>query len=233
MAVGIAPILAIQIFTADGVQNFSEETNVAAGIALRGGVEYAVTPNFRVAVAGATPTYMQISSKDYRNTLFAASDGELRLPGTIQAGIALDLFPGLTVMADYKRIFYGDVEAISSTPSAGFGWETINVYKFGAEWAASDSLTLRAGYSYNDSPIGSEMFSRILLLQAVVKHHITAGAMIKMSDSMDLEIAGMYAPEEKQSGSFFNNVGTNLGDSNNCYDPVGTNRWYQMETGRR
>jgi long-chain fatty acid transport protein len=95
-SVGIAPIVAVQIFQADGIQTFSEETNVAVGIAVRGGVEWALTPNFRVGVSGATPTYMQAFT-DYDTTLFAASNGELRLPATIQAGIAFDLTPSLTI----------------------------------------------------------------------------------------------------------------------------------------
>ncbi len=211
-SVGLAPIVAIQIFSADGIQNFSEETNVAAGIALRGGVEWAVSPNFRIGVAGATPTYMQAFS-DYRNTLFADSDGELRLPATVQAGIAFDLTSNFTVMADYKRIFYSGSDAIGSTPQAGFGWDDINIYKFGVEWAATPGFTLRAGYSYNDSPIGAGDVQQNIIAPAVVKHHITAGAMFSISDSMDMEIAGMYAPEEKQSGPFFHPTAGNIGDA--------------------
>lgn len=204
-SVGIAPIVAIQIFQADGIQNFSEETNVAVGIAVRGGVEWALTPNFRVGVAGATPTYMQAFT-DYDTTLFAASDGELRLPATIQAGIAFDLTPSLTIMADYKRIFYGEVKAIGTNPPNGFGWDNMNIYKFGVEWATSSDLTLRAGYSYNDAQIDSGDAQQNIIAPGVVQHHFTGGAMIRISDTMDLELAGMYAPEETVSGDFYNNV---------------------------
>ncbi len=214
ISVGVAPIVAIQIFKANGIRNFSEELNVAAGIAIRGGVEWALTPSFRIGVAGASPTYMQ-SFNDYSATLFAVSDGELRLPGTVQAGVAFDLMPGLTIMADYKRIFYGASgnQAISSTPPNGFGWEDIDIYKFGVEWEASPALTLRAGYSYNDSPIGTNDVQQNIIAPAVVKHHITAGAMFRVSDSMDFEVAGMYAPKESQTGPFFDNTNTNIGDA--------------------
>ena len=203
ISVGIAPILAVQIFSADGL-GFSEETSVAAGIAVRGGVEWSLTNNFRVAVAGATPTYSQ-SFSDYKNTLFAISDGELRIPGTIQAGFAFDLMPTLTVMADYKRIFYGEVDAIGGTPNpaggGGFGWDNINVYKVGVEWDVNPDLTLRAGYSYNDSPLPTEAgaFFGNTVTPATIKQHFTGGAAIAISDTMDLELAGMYAPEESVS----------------------------------
>ncbi len=204
LSIGVAPILALQLFSANGTPTRtgigSEHLDVAAGIAVRAGVEWAVADNFRVAVAGASPTYMQaFTSYDQPGELFGLDGGRLNLPGTIQAGIALDLMPTLTVMADYKRIFYGAEKVIgSSTNVGGFGWSDINIYKFGVEWDATPGLTLRAGYSYNDSPLptnASAYFANILA-PATVKHHFTGGAKIKVSDSMDFEIAGMYAPEE-------------------------------------
>lgn len=213
-SVGVAPIVAIQIFKADGLMNpysgtvFSESTDVAVGIGIRGGVEWAITPGFRVAAAGTSPTYMQSFNK-YKD-LFAAGEtaGELRLPASIQAGVAFDLMSGFTVMADYKRIFYSGVDAIGKpTSQGGFGWDDINVYKVGIEWDVNPGLTLRAGYAYNDQPIPAESVQANWIAPGVVQHHITGGAQIKMSDSIDLELAGMYAPKETVTGPAFAPVG--------------------------
>ena len=105
----------------------------------RGGVEVALSDSFRVAVAGSTPVYMT-AFNDYAGSLFRISNGVLDVPATVQAGIAFDLMPTMTVMADYKRIFYSGVESIgSSTDFAllgfpAFGWKDINIYKVGVEW---------------------------------------------------------------------------------------------------
>ncbi len=205
LSIGVAPILGIQIFQADGVPDAtfavqSSEKDVAVGVGLRAGVEWAVTPSFRVGVAGATPTYFQaFTSYDGPTELFGLSNGVLDVPGTIQAGIAFDAMPGLTVMADYKRIFYSGVKAIGSDPSlGGFGWSDINIYKFAMEWALNPGFTLRAGYAYNDQPLSTaaNAFFGNILAPATVQHHITGGAMFAISDNMDMEIAGMYAPKE-------------------------------------
>lgn len=197
-SVGIAPIVAVQIFDADGlVAPGGASTDVAVGVALRGGIEWQVSENLKFGASGATPTYMQAFNQYApAGQLFALDNGHLHLPGTIQVGLAYNLMPNLTLMADYKRIFYGD-EKIIGSPIAlgGFGWSSINAYKIGVEWAMDDLWTLRAGYSYNDNPVGPEDLPINVLAPGVVKHHITAGAQYKWSETMDLEFAGMYAPE--------------------------------------
>ncbi len=200
IAVGLAPIVGIQIFAADGLTGVGipEDYNTAVGIGLRGGVEIALAPNFRIAVAGQTPTYMQAFTS-HKTRLFAVSDGVLDVPGTVTAGVAFDLMPNFTVMADYKHIFYGSVQAIGTAGAlGGFGWSDIDIYKFGVEWDVNPGFTLRAGYSYNTNPLSSAAGSAFanVLAPATVQHHFTGGAKIKMTDTMDLELAGMYSPEE-------------------------------------
>ena len=205
LSVGFAPILAMQLFSAEGLGNLipgaAETTDISFGIGARGGVELALSDSFRVAVAGSTPIYMT-AFNDYQNSLFFSSQGVLDVPGSVQAGVAFDLMPGMTVMADYKRIFYSGVEAIGGSPLlGGFGWSDINIYKFGLEWDVNPGMTLRAGYSYNDNPLGTGAFNFVgnILAPATVQHHITGGAKIKYSENVDFEVAGMYAPEESVS----------------------------------
>jgi long-chain fatty acid transport protein len=205
ISVGVAPIIALQLFEADGLATpfgpVAEKLDTAAGIAARAGVEWSIQPNLRLGLAAATPTWMQ--SFHHYPDLFGAGErqGELRLPATVQAGLAFDLMPAVTLMADYKRIFYSDVEAIGSSAAAGgFGWDDVNVYKLGLEWEARPDLTLRAGYSYNDQPIPALSAQQNFIAPGVVQHHITGGGKLKWNDSMDLEMAAMFAPDQKVKG---------------------------------
>ena len=225
---GIAPIVGITLFEATGLGAFGgasvnpaaisrNDHDIAIGIGARGGVELALTDNFRVAVAGSTRIYYQ-KLTDYSG-LFEGG-GSLDIPATIQAGIALDVTPTFTVMADYKHIFYSSVGAIGNSSTAlsfggqlgsaggpGFGWNDINVYKIAVEWDVNPGLTLRAGYAYNDQPVQSEDVMFNILAPAVTQHHITAGAKMKVSSSMDLEFSGMYAPEGSVKGGELLNFG--------------------------
>ncbi|MBU2582399.1 MAG: outer membrane protein transport protein [Alphaproteobacteria bacterium] len=210
-AIGIAPILGRQQFEAEGVSLLTpnSSTDVSWGGGVKGGIEWSVMPNVRIGVAATSPIWMQPFDK-YSN-LFA-EQGDFDIPANVVAGIAIDVMPNLTFMADYKHIWYSEVAAIAN-PSAnafiapfgadngpGFGWEDVDVIKVGLEWRASQQYTLRAGYSYNTSPLRSEDVMFNILAPAAVQHHISAGATYKLSDRIDIEVAGMYVPESSISG---------------------------------
>lgn len=220
LSVGVAPIIARQQFKAYGLGMFgdmgmsADPNNLsnngfddAWGGGVRGGIEWAVTPSIRLGVAGNSRIYMQ--EFDKYSGLFA-EQGDFDIPASVQAGIAVDLRPNLTLMADYKFINYGAVKSISnpstnpyplgSDNGAGFGWHDINIFKIGLEWRATSASTYRVGYSYNDNPIegGDVMFNA--LAPGVVKHHFTAGAEFQISEKLSVELAGAYVPEAAVSG---------------------------------
>jgi len=219
-SVGVAPVLAMQIFNARGLEGFKGMSvsgdNVTGGATdfsfsygggVRAGVEYDVTPALRVAVAGTSRMYMT-NFERYKG-LFAGG-GNFDIPATVTAGISYNVRPNITVMADYKHIFYSDVASIAnpstnqapfgSSNGPGFGWHDINVYKFGVDWRYNPLWTLRAGYSYNDSPLDKRDIMMHILTPATVQHHITGGVKYRWSDNMDVEFSAMYAPEKSFSG---------------------------------
>jgi long-chain fatty acid transport protein len=220
LSVGVAPIVARQQFKAFGLGMFgamgmsADANNLsnngiddAWGGGVRGGIEWAVTPSIRLGVAGNSRIYMQ--EFDKYSGLFA-EQGDFDIPASVQAGIAVDLRPNLTLMADYKFINYGAVKSISnpstnpsllgSDDGAGFGWHDINIFKLGLEWRATSAATYRVGYSYNDNPIKSRDVMFNVLAPGVVQHHFTAGAEFQISDKLSLELAGAYVPETTVSG---------------------------------
>lgn len=211
VSVGVAPILARQQIKLRGLGAFGVPhagTDVSWGFGVRGGVEWAVAPNVRVGVAGNSPIWSEEFDK-YRG-LFA-EQGDFDIPASIQAGIAVDVTPNLTLLADYRRIWFGSIASIAnpSTNSAplgsdngpGFGWDDVDVVKLGVEWRTSPDLTLRAGYSYATNPIPSRDVQFNILAPAVVQHHITAGFEYKIDNAWSVELAGLYAPEETVRGT--------------------------------
>lgn len=214
ITVGIAPILARQQFEAVGLVAFGvpgSVTDVSWGGGVKGGVEWEVTKGVRLGAAATSRLYMQPFGK-YSN-LFA-EQGDFDIPANMQAGIAVDVMPSLTFMADYKRIWYSQVAAIANPSNhitqgiplgadngSGFGWGDVDVIKLGLEWRASKDLTLRAGYSYNTAPFKAADVMFNVLAPATVQHHIAGGAQFKLTDRLDLEIAGMYVPEKSITGT--------------------------------
>lgn len=230
VSVGVAPILALQFFEAEGIggfapfssdpSNFSDtDYDFSYGAGVRLGIEYAATPWLRFGVAGNSRIYM--TEFDKYSGLFA-EQGDFDIPASVTAGVAIDLRPDITLMVDYKHIWYGDVKSIANPQAnifacmpgapgsgpgclgndggAGFGWHDIDIIKVGIEWRYDDQWTFRAGYAYNENPIQSEDVTINVLAPGVVEHHITGGFKYKWSDDFDVEFAAAFVPETTVSG---------------------------------
>lgn len=212
LSVGIAPVIARQQFEANGITAFGvtgNVTDVTWGYGIRAGIEWEMTPGIRFGLAGNSRIYMERFKK--YSSLFA-EQGDFDIPASLQAGVAIDLGKHLTVMADYKHIWYGSIKSISN-PSAnafiapfgapngpGFGWHDIDIFKLGVEWKATRDLTLRAGYAFNTNPIKSADVMFNILAPGVVQHHFTGGFEYRLDAKWSLEAAAFYAPEKIITG---------------------------------
>lgn len=220
LSVGIAPIVARQTMKVDGLstfQGFSSDqsrftnrgTDEAWGAGVRGGIEWKAAPGIKFGVAGNSRVYMQ-RFEQYRG-LFA-EQGSIDAPATIQAGVAIDVRRDMTLMLDYKRIWYSSIAALSNTSTTtgtvnfgrdngpGFGLQDLDIFKVAMEWRANNALTLRAGYSYNTAPFKSADADLTTMHLGLVQHHLTTGLKVAVTPSMDLELAAMYAPRATLSG---------------------------------
>lgn len=218
LSVGVAPILAVQRFTFWGASAFeplsSDPTQVtnkgynwSVGIGLRAGVEWEVAPGWRIAVAGQTPI-VDSDMESYRGLL--PGQGSLNAPANITAGIAWDALPVLTVMFDYKRIFFSGVGGfgnpstipplLGSDGGPGFAWRDANVFTIAGEWRVNPSWTLRAGYAHNTQIIRSSGVLFGIFAPAVLTDHISAGISYKISQNWSVEAAAIFAPRQNVSG---------------------------------
>ena len=219
---GFSPILAAQKFRANGLKPFGGISSDASNLSDQGssisfgggfkvGVEFALSQAVRFGASFQSRMWM---SKFGRYSGLFAQSGNFDIPANLQAGVAIDVTPDLTFMVDYKHIFYSTVKSISNssvfggTPlgangGPGFGWKDIDIIKIGAEWRASERLTLRMGYSYNTSPLRGRDVTFNILAPATVQHHITGGGAYKINANNEVELALMFAPKVRVSGPEF------------------------------
>lgn len=226
VSVGIAPIFAAQRIKFKGLQLFepfsvaptdvtNNDDDWSVGGGFRAGVELDLSDRVRVGIAGNSRIWMS-KFDSYRGLL--AQGGDFDIPPSLQAGIAVDVSPRFTLMADYKRIWYSEIKSINNpstniltagvnpvnllgaSQGAGFGWEDINIVKFGAEWEATPRLTLRGGYAYNEGPFSSRDVQVNILAPGIVRQHFTAGLQYQIDDNWDFELAGFYSPKETVEG---------------------------------
>lgn len=225
LSVGIAPILARQtvevhgvglysMFSADPARFSNQGVSESWGVGVRGGIEWKATPWLRFGVAGNGPISMG-RFEEYAG-LFAGQ-GSADIPATIQAGLAVDLRPNLTLMVDYRHIWFGNNPAVAN-PSTnlaafgtdngpGYGLQDVGAIKVGLEWQQSPGLTWRAGYAYNTPPLKSRDADLNIMTLGIVQHHFTSGLKYAVTENLDLEFATMYAPRATLTGPELANPG--------------------------
>ncbi|MRT92551.1 OmpP1/FadL family transporter [Ancylomarina sp. 16SWW S1-10-2] len=216
---GITAIAAYQYFEAKGISTFAGMSSDATklsdnghdssfGMGFKLGYLGQLTDKLSVGASYQTKVYMS-EFDDYAG-LFA-EQGDFDIPSTWTVGLAYEANENWVFAADFKRINYTDVAAVSNNMNftsqlgndngSGFGWEDINVYKIGAEYAGIDTWTLRAGYSHCDQPIQESEVLFNILAPGVMQDHITLGCSKVLSDKGNaVHFAFVYAPANSVKG---------------------------------
>lgn len=220
--IGVSLNLAYQQFKARGLHNFanpffSESPNnvtgkgydhsYGAGVHL--GWQGQVSDNVTLGAHYKSKTYM--TKFDKYKGLFA-EQGDFDIPSSYGAGIAVKATPKLTVAADIERINYSGVDSVGngiskfftaqlgSDNGAGFGWQDSTVYKLGIIYAATDNLTLRAGYNHINQPIPSSQTLFNIIAPGVVENHATLGMTWTFENKSELSLSYFHAFEHKVRG---------------------------------
>ncbi|MGD9540959.1 OmpP1/FadL family transporter [Methylocystis sp.] len=223
ITVGFSPTLAIQMFNAQGLKilspyssnmyNFSDMAyDWSVGGGFRVGVEWRATNELRFGLAGATPMFMSKLDK-YRGLI--ADQGSFDIPATLIAGAAYDLLPDLTVMADWRHIFYSATTAgnasfpiwygsFGSNGGSGFDWRDTDSASFGAEWRATAQLRLRAGYHYSTLLMRQRSATLAALAPLVGGHSVTGGFGYQLTKNSSIDFAAIY--DFKNSVSYYENA---------------------------
>lgn len=175
-AIGLTPIFALQRFKAQGLQPF-KAFSVSPNDVTNNGNEYSYGGGFRIGWLGRLHEQLDVGIS-YQSRLWMtdfddysglfADTGDFDIPPILDVGLAFKLTPEITLLADYQRIFYGDIDAVNNDndPSfplsqdrllgasngLGFGWDDIDIWKVGVQWDVHPKLTLRAGYSNGETP---------------------------------------------------------------------------------
>lgn len=232
-SLGVMPIIAVQRFKAEGLEPFKafsvhpdKLTNngydYSWGYGVRVGWLGQVSDDLSVGVSAQSRLYMQ-KFDDYAG-LFA-EQGDFDVPPTVTAGFAWRAMPSVTLVADWQRIYYGDVKSLhnpndiaigpanllGADEGLGFGWNDIDIFKFGVQWEYSRQFTLRAGFSHADQLFdnGEALFN--VLAPATVRRHASLGMTYRVAEGNTLALAYTRAFEEKIGGQNPNFTGPQTG----------------------
>ncbi len=228
-SIGLAPVIAYQRFKAEGLQAFDNPTlstsmgsvtnnryDSSWGVGARIGYMGEFSKELAFGVAYATKIGMG-DFKDYKG-LFAQGGG-FDIPSNFTIGVALRPTDKWLLAVDFERIMYTDSASISNSSSligncaggqtsaclggsdgAGFGWQDINVWKLGVQYALNDQWTLRGGYKHSGNPIRSQDVTFNILAPGVVQNQWTLGATWEIDPQSEITGAFMVAQNHSVTG---------------------------------
>lgn len=230
-SVGLSPLFGYQRFKAEGLQAFSGFSSDANNLTNKGydnatgwgaRIGYMGKLNDMVTVGAAYSTKIAMSKFDKYKGLFA-EQGDFDMPENWNLGIAIKATPKATVALDYQRINYSGVKSVGNPSTSGgatiantlggndgrgFGYGDVDVWKLGAEYAYSEKLTLRAGYSHTNNPITSRDVTFNIIAPAVVTDHYTLGFTYALDKVSEITMSYMHAQENSVTGSSLFNTWT-------------------------
>lgn len=221
---GISPVLAFQTLKVEGLEPFrafslhpdkvtNNGTDMSWGAGLKLGWLWQVNDRLRLGLGLQSRVYMT-EFDEYAGLL--AEQGDFDIPPNLDLGLAWKATPDLTLAFNLQRILFSDVSSVGNhsdlvfmpgqillgtDKGLGFGWNDINIYKFGLEWKYSDDLTLRAGYAYSEEAVPPTQALFNIIAPAVVREHYAFGLGQRISDDAEINLSFVYAPEERLYGT--------------------------------
>lgn len=217
--IGFAPILAYQVFEANGVGSFAPYSQDASKLS-NNHHDSATGYGFRIgyqqdlshwaSVGISYQSKINFDAFDDYSGLFAG-DGDFDVPETYNIGFSFT-HDDVELAIDYQRINYSDVASVGNSMlpniqtdqlgaknGAGFGWQDMEIYKLGLAIGVNDDDTLRFGLSYGDQPIPEDEVLFNILAPGVQEVHVTAGYEFNAGDS-EYAVALMYSPSSSVKG---------------------------------
>ena len=219
ITIGFAPTVAVQMVNVQGLRSLAayssnpyEMSDMAFDWSYGGGVRmgalWEITNNARFGVSASTPMWM--SRLDKYSGLFGGR-GNFDIPAQIQAGFAYDVLPNLTLMLDWRHIFYSAVPSIGNPSSPlsfrSLGWNNGLDYRdtdsasLGIEWRATPVLALRAGYHYATRAPRDRSITFAALAPSVNDHHVGAGFNYAITKNSSIDFAFLWAFKNSMSSN--------------------------------
>lgn len=165
---------------------------------------------------------LDMSEFDEYAGLFA-EQGDFDIPKNYGVGVAYQVTPQLLIGLDVTKVEYSGVASVgnpSGTANAfcanptlsqgpclgdsngpGFGWGDVKTRKLGVEYAATDKLTVRAGFNKGDNPVKSDDVTFNILAPGVVQEHYTLGMSYQLTKWGEVSAHYMRAPSVSVSGN--------------------------------
>lgn len=116
------------------------------------------------------------------------------IPQIFSWGVAYKGLPRTLLDVDFRYFDYGNAALFGqSVQEGGLGWRSVFAVAFGAQYQATDRITLRGGYLYNQNPIPAPNTLFNVQLPGIITNSLSMGASLQLTDDMVFTVAWVHA----------------------------------------
>lgn len=174
-----------------GIPTFPVATNSRSfwGGGFELGTMYEVNQDWNLGFSYKSPVWQEKWMFNSYNPDYSARriGVQADMPAIYSLGAAYKGIDRLIVDVDLRYFDYASAPLWGDSPiSGGLGWKSIMAVAAGGQYQASDRLTLRGGYLFNQNPIHD--INTIFNIQApgFIQHTLSLGASLRMSENIVL-----------------------------------------------
>lgn len=142
----------------------------------------------------------------------------IEYPMLISVGMAYRFSDRLLVASDSRFVnfrdtsFFGEEARYQPDGSLlGLGWSDVFTTSVGCQYVLTDSLLVRSGYIFGQSPISAEKTSANIQAGPFWNHAITMGATAHLADNVSLSVAYLKTFDHTSTGTLDTPVGPVVG----------------------
>jgi long-chain fatty acid transport protein len=151
---------------------------------------------------------------------FRSLQNKLTYPMIFSWGISYTGIERLVVALDLRYIGYSWAEGFGGSPSfltdgsvGGLGWRNIFAMGLGAQYQLNERWTVRAGYTYNQSPVPAAATFFNVASPAVFQYGLDLGATFQINQKISLSAAWVHGFPSTASGPYLSALGPVPGTS--------------------
>ena len=147
----------------------------------------------------------------------------LELPMILSWGVAYTGIERWVLATDLRYLGFDQVRGFGRSGfradggAAGLGFDDTFALALGAQYRATDRLSVRGGYTYGTNPVPDAQSTVNVASATIIQHQVTAGASWDVTDSFTVSLGYTHGFENSISGplqtAFGNVPGTSVGSS--------------------
>jgi long-chain fatty acid transport protein len=185
------------------------------------GVYYTPTANWHFGASLKSPQWFEPFRFMTSNELGGPRLAKLNIdyPMILSLGASYTGLPNLLLACDVRYFDYKNTDGFRQAGFAadgaglGLGWRNIVTVSTGAQYALSEHLYARVGYSYQQNPISAANTVFNVASPLIIEHLVSVGGSCYLTDNVSLDIAYIHGFEARSTGPFQSPAGPIPGTS--------------------